>query len=222
MKANYILHDKAYIKRKAQGRQGWAKQEQVDDYLRKLEPIMQDLPKEGKLLELGCGDGVNSLWLAERGFEVTGVDIAPSAIQWADEKLEATTLNVDFQLGNVLDLKNFADETFDFVLDGHCFHCIIGQDREAFLQNAHRVLKKNGIFIVTSMCGEITSDEILKNFDLETRNIFYGDIISRHIGFAHDILRELKDAGFHIQTSEVLPKIDDDDCDDLWVVAVKN
>lgn len=38
----------------------------------------------GRAVDLGCGEGADAIWLAERGWEVTGVDIAPTAIRRAE------------------------------------------------------------------------------------------------------------------------------------------
>ena len=39
-----------------------------------------------RAIELGCGTGTNVVWLAQRGFDVTGVDLAPLAIQRANRR----------------------------------------------------------------------------------------------------------------------------------------
>jgi 2-polyprenyl-3-methyl-5-hydroxy-6-metoxy-1,4-benzoquinol methylase len=223
MKTDYVFHDDAYKKRKVEGRQGWATQEQVDDYLSVLEKVLQTdyAPKSGKLLELGCGDGANSLWLAKKGYEVYGVDIAPTAIEWAKEKIKNQDIEADFRIGNVLDLKEYEDKFFDLVLDGHCFHCIIGADREDFLKNVLRVLKLDGFFIVSTMCGDVTHEDMKKHFDPESRCLVYGELATRYIGLPEDILGEIRAAGFNIVSFTVQPKKDENDCDTLWVVAMK-
>ncbi len=69
MKTNYISHDELYKKRKAEGKQGWTTPEQVEDYIPivEIEKTLQPeyIPKSGNLLELGCGAGDFTLWLAE-------------------------------------------------------------------------------------------------------------------------------------------------------------
>lgn len=44
-----------------------------------VERVDQLIP--GRLLDVACGDGANAIWLAERGFEVTAVDISPVALE---------------------------------------------------------------------------------------------------------------------------------------------
>src|SRR6185503_4164631 len=41
----------------------------------------------GRALDVGCGTGTNAIWLAQRGYDVLGVDLAPLAIQKARAKL---------------------------------------------------------------------------------------------------------------------------------------
>lgn len=51
----------------------------------------------GTALDLGCGQGRNSLWLASRGFEVTGLDLSPVAIEQATAVAAELELNVSFE-----------------------------------------------------------------------------------------------------------------------------
>ena len=223
MKTHYSGHDEVYKKLKDEASQGWATTEQVNEYLAILDKTLNArfTPNNGKLLELGCGDGANIISLGKRGHDLYGVDIAPTAIEWAKEKAKNNRVKADFQLGNVLDLKNYYDNYFDFVLDGHCFHCIIGEDRNLFLSSVFRVLKRKGFFHVCTMCGEITSTELQKQFDLQSRCLIRNDVAIRYIGFPDDILDEIRDSGFEILHWEIEPRKDQEELDDLVVVAVK-
>lgn len=51
----------------------------------------------GTALDLGCGQGRNSFWLASRGFTVTGLDLSPVAIEQATEVAEELDLDVSFE-----------------------------------------------------------------------------------------------------------------------------
>ncbi len=224
MKTNYGGHEGAYKKRKAKGIAGWDTAEGVQETIALFTKVFQAeyVPKSGKLLELGCGAGDTALWLAEGGYDVYGVDIAPTAIAWAQEKAEKRNLKVDFQVGNVLELQNYTDDFFDFVLDGHCFHCIIGGDRKLFLESANRILKPGGFFHVNTMCGEVTSDELKKDFEPKSRCHIHKGIASRYIGLAEDIIDEIRNAGFNILHWEIeLRKEGIPDQDTLLVNAIK-
>ena len=223
MKTNYVGHDKAYRSRKNEGMPGWDSASQIKKNIATLEYLFQNenVPKKGKLLELGCGAGNTSLWLAESGYDVSGTDISPFAIEWAKENAEKCGTNADFQLGNVLNLKQYPDSSFDIILDGHCFHCIIGDDRKLFLSSAGRVLKEGGILLVATMCGEVKNEEAQPFYDLRSRFIIHEVTAVRYIGLADDILGEIKGAGFRILHREVKPCKDEKDQGELLVIATK-
>jgi len=223
MKTDYFGHDKAYKSRKNEGMPGWDSASQIKKNIATLENLFQDegVPKKGKLLELGCGAGNSTLWLAEKGYDVSGVDISPTAIDWAREKALEKNMKAVFQVGNVVDLKEYSNDFFDIVLDGHCFHCIIGEDRKQFLKNAGRVLKPGGVFLIMSMCGEITDDLIQKHYDPETRCLIRGGTAIRYLGLAEDILEEIKAANFQILHWEIKTSAAQADQGELLVVASK-
>lgn len=108
MRTHYIGHDELYKKRKADGEPGWATAKGIQENIALLEEALQAeyVPKTGKLLELGCGAGNLTLWLAEKGYDVYGVDISPTAIAWAQEKARECNIEADFWVGNVLDLQD--------------------------------------------------------------------------------------------------------------------
>jgi 2-polyprenyl-3-methyl-5-hydroxy-6-metoxy-1,4-benzoquinol methylase len=51
-----------------------------------VEVVRSGVVTAGRTLEVGCGTGTNALWLAEQGFAVLGVDVAPLAIERARAK----------------------------------------------------------------------------------------------------------------------------------------
>ncbi len=207
MKTDYVLHDRQYQKRRAAGETGWADVKTITDNLAKLGMTLTAdyFPKSGRVLELGCGAGDLSLELAARGYEVFGVDIALTAIEWAREKARERGLHADFQVGSVLDLENYADETFDLVLDGYCLHCIIGDDRPKFFAAARRVLKPGGLLHVNTMWDDGTWST-LPGFDPETRCQIWDGIALRYFGAVDELLVEVESAGFEVIQHTALPR----------------
>lgn len=61
---------------------------------------VDDLP-QGSVLDLACGGGRNAVFLAERGFDVTGVDVADEALDQARERADAADVDVDFVRADV-------------------------------------------------------------------------------------------------------------------------
>lgn len=75
----------------------------------------------GRALEIGCGTGTNSLWLASQGFEVFAVDVAPRAVEKARAKAADSKGQVTFEVANVL-TDPLPAGPFDFVFDRGCLH----------------------------------------------------------------------------------------------------
>ena len=223
LRTDYFGHDHVYRKRRETGQPGWATDEQAAEYHEILERTLRPsyTPATGRVLELGCGDGVNAIWLARRGYDVCGVDISPAATEWARSKAMASGVQAEFRVGNVLNLEDYPGDAFDIVLDGHCYHCIIGEDRGAFLTSALRVLKPGGLFHVCTMCGDVVGESFLDSFDEESRCLFMGDVATRYIGQSDSLLDEIVAAGFEIAHWEIEARKSADDQDDLIVAATK-
>lgn len=97
--------------------------------------------KRGKALDICCWVGTNTVYLAQQGFEVTGIDISSRAIEYAKEKARQAKVEIRFIVGNSVHLP-FENSEFDFVFDMGCFHHIHVEDREAYIAGISRVLKK--------------------------------------------------------------------------------
>ena len=121
--------------------------------LGKPRPILREyvekgLLKKGKALDICCGTGTNTVYLAEKGFEVTGIGISPTAIGYAEKKAAHANVHVSLKVQDFLELP-FEDEEFDFVFDMGCFHHVKTEDRASFIKGVHRVLKKRGNYMLT-------------------------------------------------------------------------
>lgn len=67
----------------------------------------------GRALDVGCGEGADAMWLAEHGWTVTAVDIAPTAIARATAESAARQLEIDLRAQDLL--SDPIDEQFDLV-----------------------------------------------------------------------------------------------------------
>lgn len=90
----------------------------------------------GRSLDLGCGEGADVIWLAQHGWQATGVDIAPSAIARAREAAAALGLSRDRIRFEVADLEHELDaEQYDLVTA--CFlQSPVALSREQILRRA--------------------------------------------------------------------------------------
>jgi SAM-dependent methyltransferase len=69
-----------------------------------------------RAIDLGCGTGANAIFLAQHGFEVTGVDFAPAGIEKATRAAEDAGVAVDFVVDDLTDLRHTRGP-FEFLLD---------------------------------------------------------------------------------------------------------
>src|SRR6188768_3237585 len=76
-----------------------------------------------RVFELGCGTGTNGVWLAGQGFEVTGIDVAPLAVERAEERAHAAGVTAHFLVADVLHLPNLGG-SFAFFFDRGCYHAV--------------------------------------------------------------------------------------------------
>jgi SAM-dependent methyltransferase len=76
-----------------------------------------------RALELGCGTGTNSVWLAKQGFDVTGVDVAPLAIEQAEKRAGAANVQARFLAADLLQLPDLG-QPFGFFFDRGCYHAV--------------------------------------------------------------------------------------------------
>jgi ubiquinone/menaquinone biosynthesis C-methylase UbiE len=113
-----------------------------------VEFVEKGLIKKGKALDICCGAGTNTVYLAEKGFDVTGIDISPTAIEYGEAKATQAKVKIRFRVQDFLQLP-FDDEEFDFVFDMGCFHHAKIKDRKTFIEGVNRVLKRGGSYMLT-------------------------------------------------------------------------
>lgn len=113
-----------------------------------VEFVEEGLLKKGRALDICSGAGTNTVYLAQQGFEVTGIDISSTAIEYAKTKATQANVKIRFMVQDFLKLP-FQDEEFDFVHDMGCFHHVKPKDRTVFIEGVHRVLKKDGDYLLT-------------------------------------------------------------------------
>jgi len=108
------------------------------------EKLLKRLPKpEGNdMLEIGCGNGRDNIFLAQAGNRVVAVDIAPGAIRIARENAKKAGVSdkINFLVANAENLP-FKDKTFDAVYSLSVLHSTV---LSASLGEVSRVLKRGG------------------------------------------------------------------------------
>ena len=101
----------------------------------------------GKALDLGCGTGTNAISLAQRGWNVTGVDFASNAIAMARQKALKAGLRIDFHVGDVTDL-SMLKGPFDYILDIGCMFALKKDGQKKYAENIERLSIPGGMFML--------------------------------------------------------------------------
>jgi SAM-dependent methyltransferase len=89
----------------------------------------------GTALDVGCGTGDSSIYLAQHGWKVTGVDFVPKALDKARAKTRAAGVQVKFVQADVTHLSQAAvDEKFELMVDNGCLHGMSDDDRDLYVK----------------------------------------------------------------------------------------
>lgn len=109
-----------------------------------LEKALEIVPN-GKALDLGVGNGRNALYLLDKGFEVTGVDMSEEGIKFLKQKLSG---NEKIKL-IVEDVTKFqTDEKFDIVCAIGLLHFLEVEDIEKLIQKMKNFTKSGGVNVI--------------------------------------------------------------------------
>ena len=200
----YFTHEFAYQALRKKRAPGWGDgnfQKRMKGWERTLHHARNNPhfpPPPSSILELGCGSGDVSLFLANAGYQISGIDISTTAIEWAREKFSKIQPSVDFRSGNVCYLP-WEDSSFDVILDANCLHCIIGErDRSCAFSEIRRVLRPEGFFLISSMVGDPKKNQTSANFDFVQRYQMNGDKPIRFMPTANQLIDEISFYGFKI------------------------
>ena len=99
------------------------------------------------VLDVGCGAGDNAIYLAGRGFDVTGVDVSAKAISIAKQKAREAAVDVTFITLDALKIGTLAKK-FDTVIDFGLFHNLKG-DRERYVRTLSDVCASKGQLLMS-------------------------------------------------------------------------
>jgi SAM-dependent methyltransferase len=98
-------------------------------------------------LELGCGTGTNAVWLAQQGFDVTGLDLSPLAIERARQRAADAGVRVEFLAANLLQSVP-VQGPFRFFFDRGCYHAVRRIDARPYFENVERLTEPGALGLV--------------------------------------------------------------------------
>lgn len=110
------------------------------------------------VLDVGCGTGELSLFLARRGFDVLGIDLSSRAVDIARQKAYRRGIDAHFVVWDALQLSRLAEAGLSFrtVVDSAMFHILGEREREQFVAGLGSVVRPGGLYCVL---GDARTDD---------------------------------------------------------------
>jgi len=137
------------------------------NFLRKLNP-----PKGLRAIDMGCGEGRDSVCLSKFGFDVTSIDASRSGLKRAKEYAKTKKVSIGFLAADVMNLP-VRDEIYDLAINIACLQMLIHQDiRDKHLHEVHRVLSHEGTFFSCNVGVDksVSVEDFYKNLGKEPGN----------------------------------------------------
>jgi SAM-dependent methyltransferase len=137
----------------------------------------------GKALDLGCGTGDTSIYLANHGWRVTGVDFVAKAVDRARAKAAANKVAANFARADVTRLSaEGIGSDFDLIVDNGCLHGMSAEDRDAYVREVTAVAARDArLLLVEFITGGsygvpgIDPDEVKRRFAADWTLLSSGD-----------------------------------------------
>lgn len=128
-----------------------------------------------RVLDLGCGVGRNSNYLARLGCRVTGIDSSGVAIKIAKERAKKENLSVKYIKGNIGEKYPFDDDSFDLVIDATSSNALTEKERNEYFSEVSRVISPAGNFFVRALLkdGDKNAQNLLKKFPGKEKDSYH-------------------------------------------------
>lgn len=160
--------------------------------------LLKNLKPDSLVLDLGCGRGVWSVYLAKAGMRVAGVDYSKTAIESArmKAKSEGVEDRARFYEKDIMEL-TFQESKYDAVMDFGFLQHLTPDDWEKYAAIAHDALKENGLYFLEAMSKDTTdffghnpkqSQESMLDFHGRSFYFFTDEEIHRIFGSLFNIL----------------------------------
>lgn len=172
-----------------------------------VQHLFNHVPRNGLILDLGCGEGRNSLYLSQVGYNIVGIDLSYKAARVMRNNFFEEELKGSVITGDARNLP-FANESVDGVLAHHIFDHLNSEGFLSSFNEAFRVLKSNGVMLLTmDKFEELTGDKNVISCDDKSLVYIKGPrkgMLMRP--YQEDEFAGLVEKGWEVLKDEVTPK----------------
>ena len=117
------------------------------------QPAIVDLRTAGrihsKVLDVGCGTGEHTILLTRLGYDVLGVDYAPTAVEQARANAADKGVDARFEVADAMNLGD--DPVYDTIVDSALFHIFDDADRPRYVRSLHAACRPGGLVHVLAL-----------------------------------------------------------------------
>jgi SAM-dependent methyltransferase len=170
-----------------------------------LVELGEQYPSPGRALDIGCGTGRDAVYLAGRGWTVTGVDSVPRALDAARRRAGASGVSVNWVRGDVTRLQTLGiGDGYELLVDRGCLHGLADGERERYAEGIAAVAAPASRLVMFAFQPRsrglgprgITSDHVTQHlgaaWELESRVPDTESQLPRWIGDAKPIWYQLR------------------------------
>lgn len=159
--------------------------------------ILKYLESGKKLIELGCGNGRDAIFLSNNKIDVVAVDQCESSIN--NLKSSVSSDNIDFVADDFIETKLLEKESFDYVYSRFTLHSISEEQENKLINRVYEALKKDGLLLI-----EVRSvkDEIFGLGEQIARNTYIYNNHSRRFIILDELIEKLTLNGFKVDFAD--------------------
>jgi 2-polyprenyl-3-methyl-5-hydroxy-6-metoxy-1,4-benzoquinol methylase len=159
-----------------------------------------------RVLELGCGNGMNAVFMASRGCQVTAVDVSHTALEMAREQQRVAGVDIELVEGDIFELP-LNRQAYDFVFDRGMFHHVQVFHYEDYKELVAERLTPNGWFHL--ICHHVSTRptfplDCLCGFVGKLLGFLSGALVETGAGFTADELHEIFSDRFRFQSIDLV------------------
>lgn len=158
--------------------------------------IMGQVEKGKKIVDMGCGNGRDSIFFMENGMDVYAVDASDVATEHIAQCYSGKIHVENKDFVNYLGEK---EEEFDYLYSRFTIHAILEEEQKVCIQNAYKALNSGGKIFIEVRC---TKDELFGKGTLVAKNTYFYNGHNRRFIEKEELERELENSGFMVEYAE--------------------